>query len=344
MDTPRIDSKPSARLNTGKVVNLLDHKPIKAKLVDIPVLVAGLAKTGRLPVTTVIVNYNSGDLLQQSVAACVDDSQDVVVVDNGSTDCSTDPIKSTYFGKDYVSVVDNRNNHGFASGCNRGNIEATSPYVLFLNPDCMLAAGSLKKLVDALEANPGAAMAGGRLMNPDGTEQAGGRRAIPTPWRSFVRAFGLTRFSKRWPRLFYDFYLHTQPLPTHPVEVEAISGAMMLVRKSVLEEIGGWDENYFLHCEDLDICMRLRQKGWKILFVPDAPAKHFQGSCGRSRPLFVEWHKHKGMMRFYRKFFRHQYPGAFMWLVSCGVWLRFGMVATCQLARRIRHGGRIGST
>ncbi len=177
-------------------------------------------------------------------------------------------------------------------------------------------------------------MAGGLLINADGTEQAGGRRAVPTPWRSFVRAFGLARFADRWPRLFFDFHLHKQPLPDHAIEVEAISGACMLVSREAMQDVGEWDEAYFLHCEDLDWCMRFRQKGWKILFVPTAPINHALGVCSKSRPVFVEWHKHKGMMHFYRKFFQHQYPGVLMGLVAVGVWLRFGAAAAYHTAKR----------
>jgi GT2 family glycosyltransferase len=150
----------------------------------------------------------------------------------------------------------------------------------------------------------------------------------------------LNRFADRWPRLFFDFHLHKQPFPDAPLEVEAISGALMLVRREAMADVGPLDEGYFLHCEDLDWCMRFRKKGWKILFVPDAPVVHYRGTCSRSRPIFVEWHKHKGMMRFYRKFFRHQYPGMLMWLVALGVWLRFGAVAMYYTARGF--GRRLG--
>jgi hypothetical protein len=101
----------------------------------------------------------------------------------------------------------------------------------------------------------------------------------------------------------------------------------MLVKREAMEDVGPWDEGYFLHCEDLDWCMRFRRKDWGILFVPDARIIHHQGACSRSRPLFVEWHKHKGMMRFYRKFFRDRYPKPLWALVAFGVWLRFLMIA-----------------
>jgi len=180
------------------------------------------------------------------------------------------------------------------------------------------------------------------LINSDGTEQGGGRRAVPTPWRSFVRAFGLSRFAHRWPKLFFDFHLHKQPLPDGPIEVEAISGACMLIKGEVLAKVGTWDEKYFLHCEDLDWCMRFRQAGWKVLFVPSAKITHALGICSKGRPIFVEWHKHKGMMRFYRKFFKHQYPGILMWLVALGIWLRFSLVVAYYTTKRIGRALVIG--
>jgi hypothetical protein len=110
-----------------------------------------------------------------------------------------------------------------------------------------------------------------------------------------------------------------------------------LIKREVFEQIGRWDDGYFLHCEDLDLCMQVRQKGWKILFVPDAPVIHYQGLSTSSHPITCEWHKHKGMIRFYRKFFRHQYPGPLMWLVTIGVWFRFAGVA---IYHSLRHIGR----
>lgn len=141
--------------------------------------------------------------------------------------------------------------------------------------------------------------------------------------------------SDRWPRLFFDFHLHKQPLPDRAIEVEAISGACMLVKREAIDAVGLWDEGYFLHCEDLDWCMRFSQHGWKILFVPTARITHALGVCSRSRPIFVEWHKHKGMMRFYHKFFRHQYPGVLMGLVTIGVWLRFALLAAYYSGKHI---------
>ncbi len=283
-------------------------------------------------VALIIVNYNAGHYLQACVASALDQVDEVIVVDNASSDDSLVKLEALFLADSSVKIIRNQENLGFAAACNIGAAHSTSKYLFFLNPDCVLMPESVKRLVHVLDSYPDVGMVGGLLVNIDGTEQAGGRRAIPTPWRSFVRAFGLSRFADRWPRLFSDFYLLKQPLPTHPIEIEAISGACTVVRRTVFGEIGRWDERYFLHCEDLDLCMTVRRKGWKIMFVPDARIVHDQGGCSRSRPIFVEWHKHHGMMRFYRKFFQHQYPGPLMWLVAFGIWLRFGIVASYHAA------------
>lgn len=283
--------------------------------------------------STIIVNYNAGKLLHSCIYSLMNCTLEIeiIVVDNASTDGSLDALE----GLPCVHIIKNSANLGFSAACNIGSRAASAPFILFLNPDCSFEPGALAELLAVMRADERIAVVAGVLTNLDGTEQAGGRRAIPTPWRSFVRAFGLARFSDRWPRLFFDFHLHKQPLPDKPVEVEATSGACMMIKREAMQEVGEWDEGYFLHCEDLDLCMRFRQKGWKILFVPTAQIIHHHGACSRQRPTFVEWHKHKGMIRFYRKFFRHQYPGLLWPLVSFGVWLRFLLVAGYHGARQM---------
>ncbi len=283
----------------------------------------------------VIVNYNAGMLLSDCVASAFSEGAGHInVVDNCSVDGSLEALEDANQGKRLLTIISNDANLGFAAACNIGFSQTKSDFVLFLNPDCRLDKGAVSELLRVLQSDAAVGMVGGLLVNPDNSEQGGGRRAIPTPWRSLVRALGLNRFAGRWPKLFFDFHLHKQPLPDQPIEVEAISGACMLVKREAIEDVGLWDEGYFLHCEDLDWCMRFRQRGWKIMFVPNAKIVHQKGACSRSRPIFVEWHKHKGMMRFYRKFFRGQYPGVLMWLVAVGVWSRFGVMAVYYTVRR----------
>jgi hypothetical protein len=278
--------------------------------------------------SVVIVNYNAGTLLSDTVRfltlAKTRQTLEIIVVDNCSEDSSIDLLQSSQSDTKSLSIIRNDKNLGFATACNIGVKNASGQWILFLNPDCEIAQNAIQVMLDALESTPGIGMVGGLLLNSDGTEQVGGRRTVPTPWRSLVRVLRLSGFlSKRYPKLFPDFQLHKEALPNAPIEVEAISGACMLVKLETLQRIGLLDEGYFMHCEDLDLCMRIRASGLKILFVPGAKILHHKGTCSKSRPVFVEWHKHKGMMRFYKKFFYRQYPGVLMILVAIGIWLRF---------------------
>ena len=292
----------------------------------------------------VIVNYNAGTLLGRCVAALAasPDIRQIVVSDNGSIDGSLEALRPVAAeaggecrGASRLTLQENRANLGFGRACNRGYALTRSPYVLFINPDCIVSEHAVARLLAHLDAHPQTGMAGPLILNPDGSEQVGARRVTPTPGRAFARAFGLTRLSRAFPRLFPDFLLNEAPLPESPLAVDAISGACMLVRRTAVEQVGLFDEGYFMHCEDLDWCMRFRLAGWQIDFVPDAVVTHDKGFSSRSRPVFVEWHKHAGMVRYYRKFFRDRYPVWLAPLVTTAVWARFGIVATGHSVRRL---------
>lgn len=290
----------------------------------------------------VVVNFNSGSFLKDCIKSVLHQVDEALVIDNASTDNSLEQLITFFKNEPQLIIVRNLVNKGFASACNQGVRQAKGDRILFLNPDCLLESNAVSEMLKVLDSDDTVGMVGGLLLNADGTEQGGGRRSVPTPWRSFVRAFGLHRFYKRWPKLFDDFDLRNLPLPSGPETVEAISGACMMVKREAIDDIGLWDEAYFLHCEDLDWCMRFRKNGRKVMFVPSARVFHAFRACSKSRPIFVEWHKHKGMIRFYGKFFHHQYPGILFWIVRAGVWLRFSAVVgyhgVNHLKQRLRYG------
>ncbi len=275
-------------------------------------------------IAVVVVNYNGGLLLTDCIRAVLASTLPVhvVVSDNGSSDGSILHLRQSFENEPRLRIVENCANLGFARGNNVVLAQAQGEFLLFLNPDCIVQPDTLERMLAVMRAHPQAGMAGCLLINEDGSEQAGCRRHVPTPWRSMVRVFKLNRLFPRY-RRFQCFVQRGQPLPSCPTPLEAISGAFMFVRRKALEEIGPLDEGYFMHCEDLDWCMRFRQAGWEILFVPDASVLHVKGVCGSSRPVRVEYYKHRGMIRFYRKFFRHQYPGVLMWMVVSAVCARF---------------------
>ncbi len=321
----------------------------------------------------VIVNFNAGAMLADAVASVIDEADRVVVVDNASRDGSVDALEQRFGGRPTLAVVRRATNGGFSVGCNdglralgwiggagagvagtaagagvAGTAAGGSPddAVLFLNPDARCMPGALDALRDTLRSDARVGAVGGLLVGEDGREQGGARRLIPTPWRAFVRAFGLWRLNRLSPATFPDFHLLNAPLSDEPFAVEAVSGACMMVRRAAIDEVGAFDERYFMHCEDLDLCMRLNRAGWLVWFVPQARIWHaLRGTTG-GRTIGTELHKHSGMVRFYRAHFAKSHPAPLMWLVYAGVWLRFAVVALAcapSMLQRPHQSRQIGA-
>jgi GT2 family glycosyltransferase/nucleoside-diphosphate-sugar epimerase len=287
------------------------------------------------PISVIIVNFNAGTLLSDCVRSVLSSTVpiEIMVSDNRSQDLSITDLRKNFAGEERLRIIENPDNLGFAKANNRALPFARGDFVLFLNPDCIIQPETLARMLEIMESHPQAGMAGCLIRNPDGSEQAGCRRSVPTPWRTFIRLTRLSKFAKYYPH--FESYVQTGlPMPDQPVEVEAISGAFMLVRRSAIKTVGVMDEGYFMHCEDLDWCMRFHQSGLGILFVPQVEILHVGGVCSASRPISVEYYKHKGMVRFYRKFFQSQYPAFLMWLVLTAIGLRFIFRASLQLVKR----------
>jgi hypothetical protein len=289
-------------------------------------------------ISAVIVNYNAGSDLRELISGLTRAQRvtGIVVVDNASRDDSIALIDAV--PKPVIELVRNDENRGFAVACNQGAALARGTYLLFINPDCRISGDALEQLADVLDARPDAGMAGPLIRNPDGSEQRGCRRRLPSPQRALMRVLGLGSAAPDGTAAGFD--LTGTPLPDTAVEIEAISGACMLVRRTAFERVGGWDEDYFLHCEDLDLCMRLGLDGSKILFVPDANVIHSQGVSSRRRRLFVLWHKHRGMWRYFSKFQRAASPAWLVLMVWSGIWSRFLILAPGACLASLGAGGR----
>lgn len=291
---------------------------------------------GKNLISVIIVNFNSKDYLVKCVKSVLTSTipVEVFVVDNGSEDRSLSLLKETIHNEPHVQIIENKINTGFARANNQAVPLAKGDYILFLNPDCIIKPDTLKNMMAVMDSHSEAGITGCLIRNLNGSEQAGSRRYIPTPFRSMIRVLKLSKFFHNNPELGV-LNLHWQPLPDHPVPMEAISGAFMFVRRKAMKEVGPMDDEYFLHCEDLDWFMRFGIAGWKILFVPGVEIIHAKGVCGADRQVRVEWYKHNGMIRFYRKFFRRQYPDGLMYLVVVAVWTRFALLATYLSLKRL---------
>lgn len=287
-------------------------------------------------VSVIIVNFNSGDLITQCVKSLLTSTIpfEIFIVDNASIDHSIERLKSTIdITQHPIYLIENKENIGFAAASNQVIEQTQGDYLLFLNPDCVLQPNTLTQFQTTLDQHSHIGMAGGLVCNVDGTEQAGCRRSVPSPWRALIRVFHLNKLFPNHPR-FKSFVLTQEPLPKEPIEIEGISGACMFVRRKALLEVGPMDESYFLHCEDLDWFMRFRAHHWPILFIPQIKITHVKGACSHSQPIKVLWYKHRGMVKFYRKFFLHQYPIWVLWGVITAVWTRFFLLAIKTLWSR----------
>lgn len=275
-------------------------------------------------VSIIIVNYNGGAALKECVEKALLSNLpvEIKVVDNASTDPSLAHLESTFADDSRLQIIKNQQNQGFAKAVNIALPQTSGNFVLILNPDCFIENDTLQHCVDFMCENQTAGICGVLVCDPDGTPQQSSRRAEPVPLKAFVQAFGLKRFFSP-----FAVDLSQTPLPTQPIEIEAVSGAFMFLRREALNDIGGLDEGYFLHCEDLDWFKRCRLTNWKIWFLPHIQVTHLKGACSNSQPLKVELYKHQGMVRYYKKFFSQIYPKPLLYLVIFAIWMRFSFIA-----------------
>jgi GT2 family glycosyltransferase len=233
-----------------------------------------------------------------------------------------------------IRLLDPGRNIGFAPGCNIGAAAARGEHLAFINPDCNLAPGTLTAILDVLSRQPKAWLIGGRLQFPGGREQRGGRREYMTPWRAFIEA---TRLDRLFPNHPYFKRLHLideMPLLV-PARVPVVSGAFMMLRKSDFERLGGMDNNFFLHVDDYDLCLRIHLAGGEVWYAGNVPITHYRGTSTAS-PVFVEWHKTRGACYYFKKHFRGTYPNWTLSIFSAALWGRFLLLAVYGLPSHLR--------
>jgi N-acetylglucosaminyl-diphospho-decaprenol L-rhamnosyltransferase len=222
-------------------------------------------------VDVIVVSYNSRDRLRDCVEplAALEDVN-VIVADNASSDGTLDVVADLA-----VTTFALGANGGFAHGCNAGWRAGEAPYVLFLNPDARLDEASLRQLVRVLADSESVGVVAPRILGEDGAVEPSQRR-FPRVSSTYAHALFLHRL---FPRAAWASELVRDPEAyDQPGSPEWVSGACLLVRRSVLERIGGWDEGFFLYCEDKDLCRRVRDAGFDVRYEPRATVTHAGGS------------------------------------------------------------------
>jgi len=252
-----------------------------------------------MKLSIVIVSWNVKD----DLLACLrsieqnppSEEFEVIVVDNASTDGSAEAVRNLF---PRVMLIPNNQNMGFAAANNVGIKKAQGSYVLLLNPDTIVHDGTLDALIKFMDENKDVGICGPKLLNPDGTTQPSTRR-FPT-MRGILHHHTIFRFipvfrghHRKW--LMKDF------THDHQEDVDQVMGAALMARRSVLEELGGMDEAFFMYYEEVDLCYRLKQLGWRIVFTPTARITHNAGRSAAQIPVERRLMKLKSALRFLRK-------------------------------------------
>jgi GT2 family glycosyltransferase len=252
-----------------------------------------------IKVSVIMVVYRTGPALAESVHRVLADAlvDEFVIVDNGSTP-TEEAVLDAAAREPRVQLLRGQGNVGFARGANLGASAAHGRVLVFLNPDAFLQPGCIAAMTDTLGRGAAPKLVGARVLNLDGSEQRGARRGEVTPVTTLL---SLTRISRRVP-VFRGFEIHHEddPTPQAPIPVPTISGACFAITRADFSAMGGFDEEYFLHVEDVDLCWRVRRSGGEVLFHPQAEVIHL-GSTSRASPVKVEYWKGLGLARYFRK-------------------------------------------
>jgi N-acetylglucosaminyl-diphospho-decaprenol L-rhamnosyltransferase len=288
----------------------------------------------------VIVAYRSQELLRDCLSSLrafpPARGADIWVVDNASGDGTAEMVSREF---PQVELIASSENLGFSRANNLAIKRGKAPYVLALNPDTRITEGALDQMLELMEANAKIGISGCRLELPDGTFDHAARRSFPTPIGALAHFMGIGR-SRRAPAKLAQYRAPT--VESGPVD--AVNGAFMLMRRKALDEVGLFDEGYWMYMEDLDLCYRFAQAGWLTWYDPGATVIHIKaGSSGQYRSLRLNYAFHYGMFRFYRK---HYAPNASFLVrpvIYLGIASKLGVSVLRNAGRRLLRRGRQGS-
>ncbi len=298
----------------------------------------------RKDLAIVIVNYNTRDDLDsclQSIKESVGDfSYDVIVVDNASDDESAAMVRKNHPW--VTKLIRNKDNEGYASANNIGlrslgfgeeehNNQLTPRYALLLNPDTVLPPNALSSMLVYMDEHPDVGVAGPKLVRQDGSLDKACRRSFPTPRVSFYHMMRLDEFFPNSER--FGRYNLTYLDADVDSEVDAVVGAFMLIRSKALHQTGLLDESFFMYGEDLDLCYRIKEAGWRIMYHPGVTVLHIKGAASRKNSEQATLAFYQAMRIFHEKHYRQETP----WLVNKAIDLAICLLKSkAMLLNRLR--------
>ena len=283
-------------------------------------------------VSALIVSYNVRGLLVDTLRGFYESSDvpvQAVVVDNASSDGSPEAVAGIFPQADLIRLP---KNVGYGAANNAGLERCRGLFVLLLNPDVVVGPGCVGKLADFLLTRRDVGAVGPRLLRPDGTPDQAARRAFPTPSVAFYRLSGLSKVFPRSRRFGRYNMGHVSPDSVH--EIDAGTGACLMLRRTAIQKVGFFDPSFFMYGEDLDLCFRLKEGGWKVFYLPSATALHEKGAATRQATRRMLWEFHRAMWTFHAKHYADRLPAFGNGLVWAAIWARWCVLALrSELAR-----------
>jgi len=247
----------------------------------------------------IIVSWNVCTVVVQCIRSIIENpsscSYEIILVDNHSSDETVSSVRSKF---SEVTVIENEENIGFARANNQGVKSAKGEYLFFLNPDTIMHSGTLEYLIDFMDNNKDVGMCGPKLLNDDGSIQRSVRR-FPS-YRGALYRFTFLRYFKIFKNSYQSWLMRDFDYQSQR-DVDQLMGAALLVRKSIIEKQGGFDERYFMYYEEVDLCYRIKQNGWRIVYLPQACITHLGGRSSQQVPAAKRIMMLKSMLKFFRK-------------------------------------------
>ena len=284
--------------------------------------------------SVIIVNYNVKHFLELCLCsvqkAIAGIPAEIIVVDNCSADNSIDYLQPKFSAVQFIS---NKENLGFAKGCNTGLKVATGKYILFLNPDTLVPEDCFQKCISFLESHADAGALGIKMLDGKGKFLKESKRAFPSPMTSLYKLFGLSRLFPR-SKVFSKYHLgHLNENENH--EVDVLAGAFIMVKKEVLEKVGSFDEIFFMYGEDVDLSYRIQKEGYKNYYFAGSNIVHFKGESTRKGTMNYVRMFYNAMSIFVRKHYSGSRAGVFNLLIHIAIWIRAFLSAASNFIRRI---------
>lgn len=286
-----------------------------------------------MDLSIVIVNYNTKDLLKQTIESVINNTKgieyEIWVVDNSSKDGSVEMVQEEFKS---VKLIASKENLGFPKGNNVAIKKATGRYILLLNSDTKVIGDNLQNCVAYMDKHKDIGALGCKVELPDGTLDHACKRGFPTPEASLYYFLKLNKIMKN--RKKYGAYTAEYLGEDEVGEVDALMGAFMMIPRTVVDKVGMLDEEFFMYGEDIDWCYRIKEAGYKIMYYPKEKIIHFKGSSSKKKKAKTTYEFHRAMILFYRKHYNDKYNIFIKILVYIGVALRMILSMIKNLFKR----------